>query len=116
MRKKTARNKSNRKNNKKKKDRKPIKSKSQYSNFVAEAGPGCFIAHYNRESEKLPDWMIGWEDIDPEEFGCEVPDIGLDPEDFSISICNVHDYAKVAYVTIFETRSKCTMIKSRING
>jgi len=105
MRKKTARNKSNRKNNNKKKDRKPIKSKSQYSNFVAEAGPGCFIAHYNRESEKLPDWMIGWEDIDPEEYGqCEVPDIGLDPEDFSISICNVHDYAKVAYVTIFETK------------
>ena len=103
----------NRKKSKKK--RKPVKAISRYSEFVEEAGPGCFIARRNSGSSKAesPDWMIGWEDVDPEDFGledidddaeCEVPDVALDPDERTLSICNVHNYTKVAYVTVFETR------------
>jgi len=108
--------KSNKKKNKREKKRKPsVKTLSRYSNFVAEAGPGCFIGRRNGGDNKTesPDWMIGWEDVDPEDFGfdnvnddaeCEVPDIALDPEECTLTICNIHDYTKVAYVTVFETR------------
>ena len=100
------------KNKKKPKPPKPI---SLYSDFVEEAGPGCFIARRNSGGSKpeAPEWMIGWEDVDPEDFGlddiaddddCEVPDIALDPEECTLSVCNVHNYTKVVYVTVFEAR------------
>jgi len=109
----SGRTKRNRKKNKKK--RKPVKPISRYSDFVEEAGPGCFIARRNNCGSKTasPDWMIGWEDVDPEDFGvedidddteCDVPDIALDPDEQTLSICNVHNYTKVVYVTVFETR------------
>jgi hypothetical protein len=116
MDKNSGKTKSNRKKNKNKKKRKPLKSvSSRYSNFVEEAGPGCYIARRNSGGSKTesPDWMIGWEDVDPEDFDfdesnddteCEVPDIAIDPEECTLSICNIHSYAKVAYVTVFDTR------------
>lgn len=117
----SGRTKSSRKKKKRnKKKPKPLKSvSSQYSNFVAEAGPGCYIARRNttggssKTNTESPDWMIGWEDVDPEDFDfdesnddaeCEVPDIALDPEECTLSICNIHSYTKVAYVTVFDTR------------
>ena len=115
MDKNSGRTKINRKKNERKKKRKPAKILSRCSNFVAEAGPGCFIARRSSGSSKTesPDWMISWEDVDPKDFvfddinddtECNVPDIAMDPEDFTLSICNIHNYTKVAYVTIFETR------------
>mmetsp|Transcript_90918 Transcript_90918/g.185275 ORF Transcript_90918/g.185275 Transcript_90918/m.185275 type:complete len:403 (+) Transcript_90918:135-1343(+) len=106
-----------RKNNKKKKKSKPLSGATLHNNFVSEAGPGCFIVRRSDGSSKKtknPDWMIGWEDVDPEDFGidvnddsewieCEVPDIAMDPDEFTLSVCNVHSYTKVAYVTVFET-------------
>ena len=120
------RKKSNRnKNNKRNKKRRPLTTTTPKSNFVSEAGPGCFIARRDSGSgnAKSPDWMIGWEDVDPQDFVTatddgdddndddddtesgtfEVPDIALDPEERTLSICNLHDYTKVAYVTVFET-------------
>jgi len=109
----SSRTKRNRKKNKKKHElSKPI---PECSNFVVEAGPGCFIARRKSGGSKMecPVWMIGWEDVDLEDFGlddinddteCEVPDIALDPEECTLSICNVHNYTKVAYVTVFDTR------------
>ena len=113
MNKNSGKTKRNRKKNKKK--RKAVKPVSLYAEFVEEAGPGCFIARRNSGISKLesPDWMIGWEDVDPEDYGlgdiddntdCEVPDIALDPEEFTLSICNLHNFTKVVYVTVFETR------------
>ena len=103
----------NRKKNKKK--QKPVQPISLYSDFVEEAGPGCFIArrHSGGGKPESPDWMIGWENVDPEDFGlediaenddCEIPDIALDPEECTLSVCNVHNYTKVVYVTVFEAR------------
>jgi len=81
-------------------------------NFLSEAGQGCYIA---RRGDKSPDWMIDWEDVDPKDFAvcdcdCEdtennavVPDIAIDPDYHTLSICNIDNYTKVAYVTVFET-------------
>lgn len=70
-------------------------------NFLPEAGPGCFIAR----RDQSPDWMIEWEEVDPEEFdGEEVPDVAIDTEEQTLSLCNVDPFTKVAYVTVFETR------------
>ena len=126
MGKNSGRQKSNRNKNKKnKKHRSVTTTATRKSNFVSEAGPGCYIARRDSNSisdsdngsdnDKSPDWMIGWEDVDPEDFvtaiddndvtesvTCEVPDIALDPDERTLSICNVHDYTKVAYVTVFE--------------
>lgn len=82
----------------KKKKRNNPPPKSQW-NFLAEAGPGCFIAR----RDKSPDWMIEWEDVDPEEFeGVEVPDVAIDPEDRTLSLCNVDSFTKIAYITVFD--------------
>jgi len=68
-------------------------------NFVKEAGPGCYIARRDRS----PSWLIGWEDIEPEDFqGEEVPDIAIDPDEQTLSLCNVESVTKVAYITVFE--------------
>jgi len=109
-------------------------------NFMADAGPGCYIArrgphqpqprastpavfsssaaaavsveNHNTNSHNSPtntntDWMIGWEDVDPDDFdgveGADVPDIALDPDEYTLSICNVQSYTKIAYVTVYAT-------------
>lgn len=96
------------KNNRKKKGKKGRPDSIQETNFVSNAGPGCYIARRATGREDSPDWMIGWEDVDPEDFEDDeglmaIPDIALDPEDGTVSICNVENYTKVAYVTVFDT-------------
>ena len=90
------------------------------SNFVSEAGKGCYIAR--RRSDNTfdnnggdgdscdPDWMIEWEDVNPKDFAVcdcqtivEVPDIAIDPDEHTLTICNIDDYTKIAYVTIYDT-------------
>ncbi|VEU34527.1 unnamed protein product [Pseudo-nitzschia multistriata] len=106
MGKNSGRKKSHRKNHKKKKERPAARD----PNFVSEAGPGCFIARRGGvgDAQEAPDWMIGWEDVDPADFvedgeALEVPDIALDPEECTVSVCNLDAHTKVAYVTVFET-------------
>jgi hypothetical protein len=87
-------------------------------NFVTEAGPGCYIARRDdgngnnnrakKHSKSLESWLIEWEDLDPDEFQDgndeeEIPDIAVDPEEQTLSVCNPENYAKVAYVTVYET-------------
>lgn len=69
------------------------------SNFVSTAGPGCFIASRSVEN----DWLLEWQDhVDVSEFGCqEVPDVALDPQDSSVTFCNVSNDTKVAYISIY---------------
>lgn len=56
--------------------------------------------------------MIEWEDVDPSEFfdddggmededGCGVPDVAIDTEERTLSVCNIEDHTKVAYVTVY---------------
>jgi murein DD-endopeptidase MepM/ murein hydrolase activator NlpD len=76
-------------------------------NFVLDAGPGCYIARRRGckdDDMPSPDWVIEWEDVDPDEFDPdeEVPDIAVDTEERTLSICNVDEYHKVAYVTVYE--------------
>jgi Peptidase family M23 len=74
-----------------------------YHNFVSEAGPGCYIAR--RDARKLPSWLIEWEDVDPGDFGDQedIPDVAIDTEERTLSICNIEKCSKVAYVTVFDT-------------
>jgi hypothetical protein len=82
-------------------------------NFLLEAGKGCYIAR----RDDSPDWLLEWEDVDPEEFRKddatenddepvmeEVPDIAVDVEEQTLSVCNIDNYTKVAYVTVYETK------------
>ena len=86
-------------NQKRKKKHQPL-AKKCISNFVADAGPGCYIAR----RDLSPSWLIEWEDVDPEEFkGEEVPDVAIDTEEQTLSLCNVDLADKIAYITVFET-------------
>jgi hypothetical protein len=90
------------KNTRKKKQRLPKSQAKKFEpNFVAEAGPGCYIAR----RDLSPDWVIEWEDIDPREFEeDEAPDVAVDTEELSLSLCNVQNYTEIAYITIYDTR------------
>lgn len=70
-------------------------------NFLPEAGIGCYIAR----RDQPPDWMIEWEDVDPDDFyGEEVPDVAIDADEQTMSLCNVDNFTKIAYITVFETK------------
>jgi hypothetical protein len=89
-----------RKNQKSRRKRKPQSKDSEW-NFLPEAGPGCYITR----RDTSPDWMIEWEDVDPEEFeGEEVPDVAIDTEEQTLTLCNIEDFTQIAYITVFETR------------
>lgn len=107
--------KGNNKNKNKKKQRKNSKSgnhntilssltPSSASNFVSEAGPGCYIARRDLVPS-LPEWMLEWEDVDIDEFiGQEVPELAMDPDEKTLSVCNTQDESIVAYITVYETK------------
>jgi murein DD-endopeptidase MepM/ murein hydrolase activator NlpD len=90
-----------------------VQQHASYTNFVPEAGPGCYIAR--RDAKKVPSWLIEWEDVDPKEFrdGDKlsdesedehqiVPDVAIDTEEQTLSVCNIHDCHKVAYVSVYD--------------
>lgn len=81
------------------------KPSTNASNFVSDAGPGCFIARRDEQHVKN-DWLLEWQDnIDVTEFGCSqdaIPDVALDPQDNSVTFCNIENESKVAYITIYE--------------
>lgn len=82
--------------------RKGKQNKKPEWNFLPKAGPGCYIAR----KDLSPNWMIEWEDVDPEEFDEEeeVPDVAIDTEEQTLSLCNIEDFTQIAYITVFETR------------
>jgi hypothetical protein len=76
-------------------------------NFVSDAGPGCYIVRKEEAAATTAsiEWMLGWEDIDPTDFeGDSVPDIAVDTEEFTLSLCNVDAVYKVAYITVYDTK------------
>jgi hypothetical protein len=75
-------------------------SPTQSQNFVDDAGRGCYIVR-----EDNPGNIIELEKVDPGEYdGSQVPDIAVDPDEKTLSLCNVDSVSKVAYVTVYETR------------
>jgi hypothetical protein len=72
-------------------------------NFVAEAGPGCHIAH-----PESSDWILEWEAAHADDFDADelstIPDIAIDPESGTLTVCNLHHYSLVAYITVYEMR------------
>jgi Peptidase family M23 len=75
-------------------------TKNQEWNFVPEAGPGCHIA---RNDYLAPSsWVIAWEEVDPDDYDEEVPDVAIDPEDGTMSLCNVRPEYTAAYITVYD--------------
>lgn len=49
--------------------------------------------------------MIEWEDVSSEGFGPdEVPELAMDPDERTLSVCNTRTESIVAYITIYETK------------
>lgn len=68
-----------------------------------EAGPGCHIAH-----PRSSNWILGWEAVQADEFDADdledIPDIAVDPDSQTLTVCNVNQYSVVAYISVYETR------------
>lgn len=74
------------------------------TNFCSSAGIGCWIA---RREDTENDWLLEWQDkVDTTDFTCpveEFPDVALDPNDDSITFCNVSlEMTKIAYISIYD--------------
>lgn len=70
-------------------------------NFSLDAGPGCHIAR--RDIHSNDDWVIEWEKVNPEAFlPEEVFDIAVDPDEQTLSLCNVRSVHVVAYITVYD--------------
>lgn len=86
--------------------RKPVKSSSSCWNFLPDAGPGCHIARHDTFCSSPTSWVIEWETVDPADFSDEdneVPDVAVDSEERTLSLCNIRDKHVVAYLTVFDT-------------
>ena len=70
-----------------------------HHNFVADAGPGCVIAH-----DASPPWALGRERIDPRDYPRDVvfPDLAVNPEDGTLSVVNASSVHRVCYVTVYD--------------
>ncbi len=68
-------------------------------NFVQTAGKGCHIIRYNQPSN-----VLGWDtDVHEDDFGGQsIPDIAIDPDENTLTLCNVSNKIKVAYITVYE--------------
>lgn len=86
-----------------------------FSNFIPNAGKGCHIVRYpsfSTSSNAAADTVqiLEWDtDIDPQEDFVEgqvIPDIAIDPEENTLTLCNASSSIRVAYITIYE--ATCT--------
>jgi len=70
------------------------------ANFVASAGPGCHIAHGIGSGS---DWVLEWESFDEDECDEDLPDLTVDPKDFTLTLHNMEpvDY-KIAYISLYD--------------
>lgn len=72
-------------------------------NFLSAAGPGCHIA---RQDLSGKEWVLEWETInkdDMDSFGDDdVPDLAVDPEEHTLTLCNIENCCKVAYISVFD--------------
>lgn len=86
------------------------------TNFVAEAGPGCYIAR--RDVTTTNSWLLEWEDVDPNDYEEEdvedFPEIAIDPDECTLTLCNWDAAAtKVAYITVFLDHDKGLSLRGR---
>lgn len=103
------------KNNKKKRKKKPATTATPgeqgslnastasllANNFVPDAGVGCYIAR----RDLLSEWILEWEDVEHDDFEeGEVPELAIDPEEATLSVCNTRSQPVVAYITVFDTK------------
>ncbi|CAB9519629.1 Peptidase family M23 [Seminavis robusta] len=99
----------NNSNNKKKRKKKKATAATTTptdSNFVSSAGPGCYIARrssVSSSSGSTSDWVLEWEDVSSDDFDQdedEIPELALDPEEQTLSVCNMNKYPLIAYISI----------------
>lgn len=89
------------------------------ANFILAAGPGCHMARRRplrtsdaeqshrkdaAENTQSDDWVLGWEDVDPEDYDADqVPDVAVDPDrGYTLTLCNLRHRHVVAYITVFD--------------
>jgi hypothetical protein len=88
-------------------EEKPKVSSPCSDNFVADAGPGCHIAH-----PESSDWILEWEAVNADDFDADglsdIPDIAIDPESGTLTVCNLNQYSLVAYITSVKLLSVIT--------
>jgi hypothetical protein len=74
-------------------------------NFVLDAGPGCHIARKDDTAgEGASKWVIEWEEVDADEYeGETIPDVAIDPEESTLTLCNIRKEYVVAYISVYET-------------
>jgi hypothetical protein len=70
-------------------------------NFVLQAGPGCHIAR--KDLGASSSWILEWEDIDPSDFDEAIPDLAINTEDLTLSLCNIQQDYVIAYISVYET-------------
>ncbi|KAL7560373.1 hypothetical protein ACA910_002334 [Epithemia clementina (nom. ined.)] len=79
-------------------------------NFVREAGPGCHIARKKEQhsssstADRDSGWVLEWESVHPSDFEDEsvVPDVAIDPDEQTLSLCNLRNDPVVAYITVYD--------------
>jgi hypothetical protein len=80
-------------------------SSSSVTNFVSEAGLGCHIARHTNTNNNN-DWVLEWERVDPDDFDADddvvVPDIAVDPDNQTLTLCNLRSVTIVAYITVYD--------------
>ena len=84
----------------------------QDRNFVPQAGPGCHIANYylddSNNDAKCCCWILEWEEqVDPNELeydGAEIPDVAIDTDEWTLTLCNIQTDFVVAYISVYETK------------
>jgi hypothetical protein len=107
-----------------------------YMNFVHEAGVGCHIGfpqHYYLPKDHVPlekgihiaeyyDWILDWEDIDVDELDddteecLELPELQIDPEDYTLSLYNYnHDEYQIAFISIMIVRCMDGIVDHMMN-
>ena len=71
-------------------------------NFVREAGPGCHIARIEHGNAS---WVLEWESVHPDEYEIDetegVPDLAVDPDEQTLTLCNLREDPVVAYITVY---------------
>jgi hypothetical protein len=100
--------KSNKNKNKKRRRKQSylLVATSDKTNFFSDAGPGCYIARRSNDLKNdNDDWVLEWEDVSRDDFedNEEVPELAIDPQAKTLSVCNTRNETLVAYITVFDT-------------
>ena len=82
---------------KRRKKRPPTRTTAVQGNFWKDAGPGCFMARLT-DTDSFVEWESG---LYRDDFDGNVPDIAVDPDSKTVTVCNLEEVTRVAIVSVF---------------